>query len=77
MSEMMEPDGVESLVSDRFGNYVIQSMLEHCSHEAASQIGNRLKPQLEELQRTVHGKRIRQKLHRRLPEEFPREMNQM
>ena len=35
-----------------FGNYVVQSMLEHCSDEAALRIGNRLKPMLDDLQRT-------------------------
>lgn len=72
MLEIMVPGQLESLVGDPYGNYVVQGILESCSDEEAAKIGERIKPQVEALMRTVYGKRIRQKLQKRFPDMFPR-----
>ncbi len=72
MLEIMVPGQLESLVGDPYGNYVVQGILESCSDEEALKIGERIKPQVEALMRTVYGKRIRQKLQKRFPDMFPR-----
>ena len=72
MLEIMVPGQLESLVGDPYGNYVVQGILESCSDDEAAKIGERIKPQVEALMRTVYGKRIRQKLQKRFPDMFPR-----
>ena len=76
MLEIMVPGQLESLVGDPYGNYVVQGILESCNDDEAALIGERIKPQVEALMRTVYGKRIRQKLQKRFPDMFPRRTGQ-
>lgn len=58
--EKAEPIFVE-LLSDQYGNYLVQKILEHCSDDGFDRVFNKLKHKLQELASEVHGTRAVQK----------------
>lgn len=62
ISEMVVPGEMERLIRDSFGNYVVQTALEHATFHMKQQLVETIRPILPAIRTTPHGRRIQSKV---------------
>ncbi|KAF1810936.1 ARM repeat-containing protein [Eremomyces bilateralis CBS 781.70] len=59
---LLNPRELESLIKDNYGNYVIQTAMEHSESETRTRLYDAVRPMVSSIRGTPHGRRIIQKL---------------
>jgi hypothetical protein len=67
LRELSHPDKVKDLMSDPFGNYVVQRGLAVATHAQAVRLVEAMRPHLQGMRNTAGGRRIIAKICRRFP----------
>lgn len=62
ISEIVVPGEMERLIRDSFGNYVVQTALEHATFHMKQQLVETIRPILPAIRTTPHGRRIQTKI---------------
>jgi hypothetical protein len=65
IEELMDPEELEKLMRDSYGNYVIQTALEFAPADLAVQLIDSMRPILPAIRQTPYGRRIQSKVQER------------